>query len=323
MVVQALTLRQVRVDARHLAALVVEHYGRRAYHLIAIPRGGVSVACLVAAELENQHGCTVGMSLPSEHVRATSGDVKVIVVDDILVTGATMARVLGAGEASSGAVLYIKGNPYSEKTVLHAAVADKTLWVQFPWEVADEDLGKPEDAVRRLIEYLGEDPTEEDLLDTPRRVLRFYDELREMRDTEITGTMFSSTTQDLIITSGMPFASLCRHHMLPYFGEASVAYVPHGEILGLSKSARAVQQAAGGLTVQEHITAQVAEQVKDWTKSEDVAVVTMATHLCMTMRGAKAVGSRTSASAMLGMFRESFALRAEFFAVLREAKSLA
>lgn len=303
--------------ATQLANRIVGQYGLQEYHLVAIPRGGVPVAYVLAERLRAQ-GSTASMSLPSDHVRTRSTS---IVVDDIVVTGETMKRVLDAGEAVLGVALYAK--PDSPPGVWAACKVPVDTWVQFPWEERDDDLGKPEDAVRRLIEYLGEDPTEEDLLDTPKRVLRFYDELREARDAEIVATTFSSTVQDFVVTSGIPFASLCRHHMLPYFGEAAIGYVPHGKILGLSKPPRAVQQAAGALTVQEHLTAQVAEQVREWTASEDVAVVTTAVHSCMVIRGVKALGARTSASTMLGKFRTAPSLRAEFFAVIGEARSLA
>lgn len=317
-----LTLRDVEKSVARLAGLIHGRYGLREYHFVAIPRGGVPVAYLLAEYLRREHGCAVLISLSSDHVRATSGDAKVIAVDDITCTGASMERVVLAGEASSGAVLYAKGTEFGNE-VLVAGTVNYDTWVQFPWEQGDADQGKPEDAVRRLIEYLGGDPTEEGFLDTPRRVLGFYDELNRIRDEEITATAFSSTTQDLVVMSGIPFASLCGHHMLPYFGEAAVAYVPHGKILGLSKLARAVQQAAAGLTVQEHLTAQAAEQISDWAESKEVAVVTTAVHSCMVIRGVRALGARASASTMLGKFRESAALRAEFFAIADQAKSLA
>lgn len=310
------TLGEVSALTYNLADRILAEYGLREYHLVAIPRGGVPVAYALAGYLRSK-GCTVDISLPEDHVRNRGFS---IAVDDILVTGNTIRRVVDAGEAALGVALYGK---YESADRFVALAVEPDVWVQFPWEQNDADLGKPEDAVRRLIEYLGSDPTDEGLLDTPKRVLRFYDELREVRDAEIIPTTFSSTTQDLVVLSGIPFASLCEHHMLPYFGEASIAYVPHGKILGLSKPARAVQQAAAGLTVQEHVTAQIASQVSDWASSEDVAVVTTAVHSCMVLRGVRALGARASASAMLGKFRDSAPLRAEFFAVVNQARSLA
>lgn len=326
-----LTLRDVQESADRLGMLIYERYGRRQYHLIAIPRGGVPVAYILAEALRKR-GCLVGMSLSSDHVRASADGEKTIAVDDILTTGRTMGRVLSSGEASSGAVLYTKDSSLMLNT-LYAEVVTADVWIQFPWEQADEDLGKPEDAVRRLIEYLGDDPTRGGLRETPARVLRFLEEAKKQPAPDSVAA-FETEVGDLIVTARIPFASLCEHHMLPYFGEASVGYIPHvtvqdgggrlgGKLLGLSKAARAVQIAAGGLTLQEHLTRGAAVIVSEWAHSEDVAVLTTATHSCMVVRGVKAIGSRTLASAMLGKFRTSAPLRAEFFAVVREAKSLA
>jgi GTP cyclohydrolase I len=292
--------------------------------LAGIPRGGIAVAFSAARHLED----AVVLSTAEAVGPRAEVDAPLIVVDDIMVTGNTAKRAYNAtGAAMVATLVHKSADPQDHgalSAVRYASAVKVPLseWVQFPWERNDRDQGKPEDAVSRLIEYLGDDPTRDELLETPARVLRFYDELRNASEQEIVATVFDSSTKDLIVISGIPFASLCEHHMLPFFGEAAIGYIPNGSILGLSKPARAVQQAAAALTVQEHLTAQVAEQISEWTKSPAVAVFTTAVHSCMVIRGVKAIGSRTSASAMLGSFRTAPELRAEFFAVVEGASRL-
>lgn len=309
--------------AESVAGLLQDGLGRLSMReptaFAGIPRGGIPAAMMVAkawADLGDRHEIPVFSSddVP-ESFRA-----RIVLVDDIRVTGNTMARAkaLFASNVMSQVVLVHKG---LASDVLSGMEVPANEWVTFPWETREND-GKPEDAVSRLIEYLGDDPTRDELLETPARVLRFYDELRTASEQEITATTFDSTTKDLVVISGIPFASLCEHHMLPFFGEAAIGYIPNGYILGLSKPARAVQQAAAALTVQEHLTAQVAEQISEWAKSPNVGVVTTAVHSCMVIRGVKAVGSRTSSSAMLGSFRTAPELRAEFFSVVEGASRL-
>jgi len=195
-------------------------------------------------------------------------------------------------------------------------LADYSSWVTFPWEKADPDQGRPEDAVRRLIEYVGADPTTPELVETPRRVLKFLDELRERADGDFEATAFEIDHQDLVVVRTIPLYSLCPHHLLPFFGTAHVGYIPaRGRVLGLSKLARAVAKESAGLRTQEALTAAVADSIKQSAQTEDVAVVTKAVHSCMIMRGVKAFGSETITSSMLGEFRAQPALRAEFLSL--------
>lgn len=294
-------------------------------HLVGIPRGGLVAALAIAEALPRVragwcacvHSSTDG-PLGPEHS-------PLVLVDDIVATGQTLERAAAVQlHVPAAAVLVSKvfeggTSPYSLPLgllLVRGARFSSSSWVQFPWETADPDAGAPEDAVRRLIEYVGDDPAREGLVDTPRRVLAYLDEVREGGKVEVEARTFASASDDLLVVSGIALSSLCEHHMLPYQGTAAVAYIPKERLLGLSKIARLVQQAASGLTVQEDLTRSIAERVIEASGSPDVAVVTEAAHSCMIARGVRAVGSETLASAMLGRFREEDALRAEALALL-------
>ena len=179
----------------------------------------------------------------------------------------------------------------------------------------DSDAGRPEDAVARLIEYIGDNPLRGAVQETPKRVLDYYDELRTQAADPVRVTTFPTDNEDLIVIRDIPVFGLCEHHMLPYYGVAHVGYIPHGQVIGMSKVPRLIAKMAAGLTIQERLTGDVAKVIQDATGSTNVGVVISAVHTCMVMRGAKAVGSETVTSAMHGLFRESVALRAEFLAL--------
>ena len=246
---------------------------------------------------------------------SATGTAALIIVDDIYFSGKSMDEALARhGHAVGWAVLVLKTMAH-EITGVFGADFPLATWVQFPWETKDKDLGKPEDAVTRLIEYVGDDPTRPGLEETPKRVLRFLEEVKARRDLDWTATTFDSTIEDLQAMGGIKFNSLCEHHMMPYFGTAAIGYIPNGKLIGLSKLPRILRSAAGGLTMQEHVTHFVAEAVKKATGSEDVAVVTTCSHTCMTVRGVKSEGASMISSAMLGKFKTAPALRLEFLAL--------
>src|SRR4029079_8628109 len=155
-----------------------------------------------------------------------------------------------------------------------------------------------------LLEALGVDLEDESRRDTPRRMARMYAEL-------LTPPPFTATTfpndggyDELVVATGIPFHSLCQHHMLPFTGIAHVGYLPGDRILGLSKLARVIELFARGLQVQERLTKQVADWLQEHLQPKGVGVVIEAEHLCMSLRGVQAAGSRTVTSALQGLLRE-------------------
>jgi GTP cyclohydrolase IA len=177
------------------------------------------------------------------------------------------------------------------------------------------DLARAERAVADLLAALGQDPSAEQLLDTPRRVAAGYAEL-------LTPVAFSPTTfpneegyDELVLARAIPFSSLCQHHLLPFVGVAHVGYLPADRILGLSKLARVVELFARRLQLQERLTIQVAGWLQDQLAPKGVGVVLEAEHLCMTLRGVRAAGARTVTSTLHGLLRSDPRSRQEFLAL--------
>ncbi len=187
------------------------------------------------------------------------------------------------------------------------------------------DKAAIQQAVRQIIEAIGEDPEREGLVQTPRRIAEMYEEL------------FSGLTEDpskllevgfddedhheMVIVKDIPFHSLCEHHFLPFHGVAHIGYIPQGRILGVSKVARLLEILARRPQVQERLTSQIADFLcQGGLKARGAAVVIEAEHLCMTARGIKKPGSKVVTSATRGTFRDDPRTRAEFFAIVEGKK---
>jgi GTP cyclohydrolase I len=174
-------------------------------------------------------------------------------------------------------------------------------------------------AVREILLAIGEDPDREGLVETPERVAEAYAQLFSglsedpARHLE---TAFEEEARDLILVRDLPMASLCEHHLLPFTGKAHVGYVPNGRVAGFSELARVVGGYARRPQLQERLTAQVADAVQDKLGASGAVVVVEATHTCMTMRGAEAIGSVAVTSAARGVFEEDAARRAEVLALI-------
>jgi GTP cyclohydrolase I len=172
-----------------------------------------------------------------------------------------------------------------------------------------------ERAVADLLVALGRDPTAEHLMDTPRRVARSFAEQLTAREFDLTTFPNDEGYDELVIARSIPVQSLCEHHLLPFYGIAHVGYLPGERILGLSKLARIVELFARDLQVQERLTQQVADALQEHLAPKGVGVVIEAEHLCMSLRGVRATGSRTVTSALHGVLREDARSRQEFFAL--------
>jgi GTP cyclohydrolase IA len=177
------------------------------------------------------------------------------------------------------------------------------------------DLPAAEHAVAALLRALGRDPSSEHLADTPRRVAEAYAELLTGRQFDLTTFPNDEGYDELVLARDIPVQSLCEHHLLPFRGTAHVAYLPGSRILGLSKLARVVELFAHDLQVQERLTQQVADWLQDNLAPRGVGVVIEAEHMCMSLRGVRAAGSRTLTSALRGVLREDGRTRQEFFAL--------
>ncbi|MDF2729553.1 MAG: cyclohydrolase [Acidimicrobiia bacterium] len=182
------------------------------------------------------------------------------------------------------------------------------------------DLGRIEKAVREIIEALGEDPEREGLVDTPERVAAFYAEVFDglHRDPgDVVDAFFGEEHyQEIVMVREIPFYSMCEHHFVPFHGQAHVAYIPKGQVTGLSKLARLVEGFARRPQMQERLTAQVADALTERLQPLGVMVVVEAEHLCMSMRGVKKPGATTVTSAVRGIMESQPATRAEAMSLL-------
>jgi GTP cyclohydrolase I len=183
------------------------------------------------------------------------------------------------------------------------------------------DMEKIQEGVRLILEGVGEDPEREGLKKTPARVAKMYAEcfagLYE-NPAEFFETTFDEHHEEMVLVRDIPFYSMCEHHLAPFFGKAHVAYIPakDGHICGLSKLARLVDTFAKRPQVQERLTSQVADTLIEQLHPQGVIVVIEAEHLCMSMRGIKKPGSRTTTSAVRGIFQRNQATRAEAFSLI-------
>ncbi len=182
------------------------------------------------------------------------------------------------------------------------------------------DERKIEKAVLSIIEAIGEDPTREGMVGTPRRIAEMYAELFmgigvDPREELTVG--FEEGHNEMVIIKDIPFYSLCEHHLLPFYGIAHIGYIPKGRVVGASKLARVVEILSKRPQIQERLTTQIAETIMEALEPNGVAVVIQAEHMCMTLRGVKKPGSNIVTSANRGLFRTNAATRAEFLSLVQ------
>jgi len=179
--------------------------------------------------------------------------------------------------------------------------------------------------VREIIRLVGEDPEREGLRKTPERyekALKFLTSgYHQNVDHVLNGAAFSVTYDEMVVVKEIEFFSLCEHHLLPFFGKAHVAYLPSKKVIGLSKIARLVNMFARRLQIQERMTSQIADAIKEKIAPQGVGVIIEARHLCMQMRGVEKQHGQAVTSAMLGAFRENKQTRDEFLALIRPKHS--
>lgn len=179
-----------------------------------------------------------------------------------------------------------------------------------------------EAAVRTLIEWAGDDPDREGLLETPKRVAKAYRELFQGYETDPRDYLQRTFEEvggydELVLMREIPVVSFCEHHMLPFLGKAHVGYLPANRVVGISKLARVVHGFARRLQIQEKLTAEIAEAICDILKPKGVGVVIVSEHSCMTMRGVNTPGTRLTTSHLLGEVRDDPRTRQEFFDLVR------
>lgn len=281
-------------DCRQLAdrfrrlAKVTKVYG--------VPTGG----CFVAQQLIARDDC---FKMVSSAIEAD------LIVDDLIDSGRTLDQF--KGPFIKAAVYRKPWSPY-----IDAAVTTIDGWIKLPWET---DHG-PEDAIVRLLQYLGEDPKRDGLLDTPKRVLKAMREMTEgLREdpAAILDRRFDLDHDELVLLKNISFTSLCEHHLLPFSGTAAVAYVPSGgKVVGLSKLARLVLCYAKRPQIQERLAGQVVDAIVEHLKPLGAACVISAEHSCLACRGAKLSGAQFVTSALRGVLKNDVSARAELMSLI-------
>ncbi|PIC81236.1 GTP cyclohydrolase I FolE [Sporosarcina sp. P18a] len=185
----------------------------------------------------------------------------------------------------------------------------------------EQDINKLEQAVTMILEAIGEDPTREGLLETPKRVAKMYQEVFEGLNKdpkEYFDTVFHENHDEVVLVKDIPFYSMCEHHLVPFFGVAHVAYIPrNGVVAGLSKLARAVETAARRPQLQERITSSVADAMMEKLNPHGVYIIIEAEHMCMTMRGIKKPGAKTITTVARGVYEHDDVKRAEILSLIR------
>lgn len=181
------------------------------------------------------------------------------------------------------------------------------------------DKKKIEEGVRLILEGIGEDIHREGLLETPNRIARMYEELAAGYTDDAAQHLkkrFHVDNNDLVLEKDIPFYSFCEHHMVPFYGKASVAYIPNGEVVGLSKIARTLEVFAKRFQLQERLTAQIADVFMEELKPYGVMVLIEAEHMCMTMRGIKKPGTKTVTVVTRGVFNDNEKLQNQFYRMM-------
>ena len=224
-----------------------------------------------------------------------------VIVDDLVDSGVTRSRYEREFPDTPFVPLFDKKKDCPGK------------WMIFPWE----DNHEPTDAIVRLLEYIGEDPSREGLAGTPERVLKSFREMcsgYDQNPSDILTTTFNEQCDEMIVVSDIPFYSLCEHHLLPFGGTATVAYIPDRCVVGLSKIPRLVHCFANRLQIQERLTEQIATAIHDELSAIGVGCIITSNHSCMQMRGVKSSGKMTT-SCLLGLMRDDARARSEFMSI--------
>jgi GTP cyclohydrolase I len=181
------------------------------------------------------------------------------------------------------------------------------------------DMPRLRAAVKEILSAIGEDPNREGLLETPDRVARMYAEIFSGLHTDPSQhlkKMFTQAHNEMVLVKDIDFSSCCEHHLVPFIGQAHIAYLPNGKVVGLSKLARVVDVVSRRPQVQERMTEEIADLIMNELQPRGVGVILEATHMCMTIRGVKKAGAKTITSAMRGLFKTNPMTRGELMALV-------
>ncbi len=269
--------------------------------MYAIPRGGVPAAWALKAQR------------PDVFAIVDTPEEADFFIDDIIDSGETMQKWCDDYPEKPFYALIDKLDSDCSPLFLNS-------WVVFPWELSVEDGIEPN--ITRLLQYVGEDPNREGLLETPHRVAKAWNEWTSgyAKSASDLLKVFEDGAQnydEMVIVKDIPIYSKCEHHLADIFGTATIAYIPNGKIVGLSKLSRLADMFARRLQVQERLTSQIADALVDNLDPTGVGVVIKARHMCMESRGLCQQGHHTITSALRGVLKTNPDARAEFMALVK------
>lgn len=231
-----------------------------------------------------------------------------LIIDDLIDSGKTLEPYKDYDKA----VLFVKNNN-DNKVTYYAEKSD--AWIVLPWEKEDDI----EDTIIRQLEYIGEDANREGLKDTPKRIVKSWDKLfggYNQNPIDFIKVFENECYDEMVMLKDIEFYSTCEHHMLPFFGKIHIAYIPSNKVIGISKLARIVEVYTRRLQIQERLTAQIANCIKQLLRPEGVMVLIEAQHFCMTSRGIEKQNSKMVTSALKGAFKNIKA-RQEFLRLIK------
>lgn len=289
---------KVMIRAKEVADAIHTHFEDKSWtqtiKIHPVPRGGVPAAYAVMRFLSPRS---------NRYELCVSPQYADCYIDDLIDSGITRERFAKLWPDRPFFALFDK-----QKNIV-----DKH-WLIFPWE--GNEAGSIEDATTRLLQYIGEDTERDGLKETPARVARAWKTWTQgyTQDVQNLFKMFEETADynEIVLLKNLPFYSHCEHHLAPFFGTASIAYIPNGKIVGLSKLNRVLDAFSQRLQVQERMTKQIANALMEGLNPKGVAVQVRARHLCMESRGIQKQGHETVTQALSGVFFDDARTRAEF-----------
>lgn len=301
--------KEVQDACASLAKFLYNLYPTTNIKLYGVPRGGVPAVYALGSAFNKMNAW---WSIVSEPAEAT------IIVDDLIDSGATMEKYKALNTNAAFVALFRKESG-SSTSVVGMVLPDK--WLAFPWEVGN-DVSGIEDNIVRLLQYVGEDPDRGGLLETPKRVAKAWDFWtsgygKNPQDVLKVFEDGAENCDEMIVVRDLPFYTHCEHHLAPFFGTATIAYIPNGKIVGLSKLSRILDLYARRLQVQERLTNQVADALWENLDPLGVGVIIKARHLCMESRGICQQGHHTLTSSLRGVMREQAETRQEFLSLAK------
>lgn len=273
-------------------------------NIYGVPKGGIPVAYQVVNFLNlyfNAHemNCVASVTFVLQHAQ--------IVVDDLVDSGKTREKYQDFVDDGDFYALIDK----KEDGLLGT-------WVTFPWETEEKSDNSALDIPLRFLQYIGENPSREGLLDTPKRVVKSWDFLfsgYSANVKELFRKFENPGCDEMVILDNIEFYSTCEHHLLPFYGKCHVGYIPDKKVIGVSKIARLVDVFSRRLQIQENLTKQIADTLQEELQPIGVGVITIAQHFCMTSRGVQKQNSLMKTSSITGAFRKP-EVRAEFLKLI-------